>query len=421
VLFALLVVASAVFAIWANGRMAALDVACAVEGAAEKARIAAERQPVLRGEGRDENAAPLYRKAFFGLETLDAATVDAHCSGLKPGQALSAEAAGFVDEHRAQIAAVRDATHCTRCDWEFEWEKGVAAPLPPLLSVRFLAQLTIAEGYERLAAGDAAGAAERFADVLRFGSDFHAGPLIMQMISIVVEEKAIGAIADAIAFGSFPAPVRAQLAAEVAKLETSGSRARLADSMRVERLQLERLILSGVGDNLTGVDADAAAFEGLRIFGNRSFALLLPDMDAFLRDVEEACQITDRAEWDKQAAAILSRVEASRNPFVRVATPNAAAAVAFQDRLMARIRLCQTALALEDERGAGGTFPAEPELLVDPCASPAKLHYKLAEDRKGYKLWSVGENGKDDGGIFNRRPGEGQPGFGDDLVLERKE
>jgi hypothetical protein len=50
------------------------------------------------------------------------------------------------------------------------------------------------------------------------------------------------------------------------------------------------------------------------------------------------------------------------------------------------------------EKGQSGDTRLE-NLPIDPFAYPAKLHYASLADGRGYRLWSVGVNGVDDGAI----------------------
>jgi hypothetical protein len=90
-----------------------------------------------------------------------------------------------------------------------------------------------------------------------------------------------------------------------------------------------------------------------------------------------------------------------------------------QDRLLALIRVLIAALAIEEKATPDGLYPKEVDLPVDPRGAPAKLHDQLTGDGKGFEVWSVGENGKDDGGV-PQRWGSLTSDLGDDLVFERR-
>jgi len=88
---------------------------------------------------------------------------------------------------------------------------------------------------------------------------------------------------------------------------------------------------------------------------------------------------------------------------------------------LTRIRILLTALAVEHYRSANGRLPDAladlvpgfmPALPQDPFAK-GSLHYKRLD--KGYAIYSVGPNGKDDGGRDN--PDDDPSASPDDIVV----
>jgi len=122
---------------------------------------------------------------------------------------------------------------------------------------------------------------------------------------------------------------------------------------------------------------------------------------AMLRELEEANELADRREAIRLGQAASDRALRSRNPLVRIAVPSLARARESQDLATARFRILRAAIQLEKMWQKEGRYPASAaaiDLPIDPFAYPAKLHYASLADGRGYKLWSVGLNGKDDGG-----------------------
>ena len=69
---------------------------------------------------------------------------------------------------------------------------------------------------------------------------------------------------------------------------------------------------------------------------------------------------------------------------------------------MARFRILRAAIQIEKMWAKQGRYPGDSaaiDLPIDPFAHPAELHYASLADGRGYKLWSVGLNGTDDGGV----------------------
>ena len=87
---------------------------------------------------------------------------------------------------------------------------------------------------------------------------------------------------------------------------------------------------------------------------------------------------------------------------VRIALPWLSRARDSQDWVAVRFRLLRAAVDLERTWQKEGRYPGDAsaiDLPVDPYGYPARLHYVSLAEGRGYKLRSVGENGKDDSGI----------------------
>ena len=152
-----------------------------------------------------------------------------------------------------------------------------------------------------------------------------------------------------------------------------------ADAFRGDRLQLGMFVTRPWGDH------PAVIARGVNT------------IDFVLREAERAAGTNDRAEIDRIAA--LAQSESSwTNPIAATVLPSCGSVLLVGVELRARYSLVHAAIALERARDADGRFPASPELPLDPLAAGERLHYRLAPNARGYALWSVGRNGKDDGG-----------------------
>ena len=417
---ALAIAAAALIACWLGGRLvldawggrmfAAYKPVAVAEIAAERQRIAADRRPVLFGAPIDDNAADRYRR--LTLTVLNKLKDTEARSGIGtavrdgPGKPRSAEVARWVELCRPELQALREAARCTRCDWHFAWERGPAAPIPSLLGARQAANLLVIEGHQRAEAGDVAGAIERDLEVVRMGSDYESsGALIGSLIALALERTGTEALLQLVATdGLASQPAWDEVQTKLDLLEP-----RLA-SVSVG-YRGERLDYVGWGSFMSGDYLVALVQPNLRPILAKALDLFYPirfvvadslrTRTAMLRELEEANELADRREAIRLGQAASDRALRSRNPLVRIAVPSLARARESQDLATARFRILRAAIQLEKMWQKEGRYPASAaaiDLPIDPFAYPAKLHYASLADGRGYKLWSVGLNGKDDGG-----------------------
>jgi hypothetical protein len=137
--------------------------------------------------------------------------------------------------------------------------------------------------------------------------------------------------------------------------------------------------------------------------------------DETLGALEKADEVPHPREASRLSQAAVSRALRSRNPLARIAVPSAARARVAQDQATTRFRMLRVVVQLETSRKNSGRYPEDASALdlpVDPFAYPEKLRYASLDGGKGYKLWSVGTDGKDDGGknqldeVFEHKGGE---------------
>ena len=92
-----------------------------------------------------------------------------------------------------------------------------------------------------------------------------------------------------------------------------------------------------------------------------------------------------------------------------------------EDRALVRRELTRVAIALARHRAAAGTYPQSLDELVPDFLETVPIDRQSGEPLKyvrteaGYKLWGVGFNGIDDGGV---PPDEALDGESYDEVLE---
>lgn len=415
VLLVLVIVARIGLGIWGGGQLSAIEEGWRADIARERDRVAKLRQPVVRGTALDENAVDRYRKAIDAIDQAKdlkpskatGAIADAMSKG--PFKPLSPEVVELLDAHRSEIALIRQGTRCSKVDWRYEWEKGFALPLPPLLPCRTAANLLILEGRERAQAGDARGAYDRYLDAARFGCDLSSGgPLISQMIGIAICSQAFNEIARLAASDpkGEPKPL-ASAEAELAKLEPCLPSFALA--IHGERVNIGSIAIYASANEIGGTEASVAdwVLPGKAILANAHHTL-----DPCLREIEDAAG--DRKRCREVSATVAARCSESSNPIVAMTLINFEQVTLNYDDLLARYRLARSAIAIE-RAAVALHYPKTFDAPVDPLdANGAKLRYKPAADELGYKVWSVGRDGKDDGGKASAKSGD--PG---DIVIER--
>ena len=127
---------------------------------------------------------------------------------------------------------------------------------------------------------------------------------------------------------------------------------------------------------------------------------------------------------DSASDDIVMRIGVNTSPFnmlAKMLLPALSKAIDKANRAQATAGLAVVACALERHRLAHGTFPSSLAELV-PAYLPAvpadwmggqPLHYERT-DNGWFRLWSIGDNGKDDGGVFRKTTSDGS-NLGDDL------
>jgi hypothetical protein len=412
---ALAIAAAALLALWLGGRVvldawgdrifAAYRSAAMADITAERQRIAADRRPVLFGTPIDDNAADRYRTLTQTIgERLQSTT--ARMAVLRaaddgPRKPRSAEVAHLVEISRPELEALREAVRCRRCDWHFPWERGIYATLPSL-GARDAANLLVIEGHQRAERGDVEGATERYLEVVRMGTDYESsGALIGTLFAAAIERIGTNALLRLVASDGLAAqPAWDEVESKLDLLEPR--LASMSIAYRGERLGY-------VGwESMSDDDRALLGMPHLRkplrpFYPGRFFlADAARAQSETLRTFEQANEQADPREATRLSRAAVDRDLRSRNVLVREGLPVLLRARVVQDELAARFRLVRAAVRLERIWAKQGRYPTNAtaiDLPIDPFAYPAKLHYASLADGRGYRLWSVGANGTDNGGI----------------------
>jgi hypothetical protein len=350
---------------------------------AERARCAALRRPVLRGTPLDENAADREKAILEALKSFEQGSIP-KLDDIVLGKPLTPALTAVLEKDRVQVAALREALRCTRCDWHYEYEKGPSAPIPSLTGARAVALLTVLEAYERAAAGDTRGAAERCVDLVRFARDLRSsGVYIISVIGSTVETMALHVLTK-LAVTDLPGPFPySETAADLAKLDAAEPSPGEAAARSINSERLSMFAYGIMPRAEAGSDQDGTPLD------RRLFGIWLPGYDDALASIAKAQAIDSKTERDAAMEAIRQRIEGTWNVFVRVMPSFAGARL---DELLAHRVILETVLAIEQKKTDAG-YPKDAtglDLPADPLAASARLHYEGRPDGKGYKLSSVG-------------------------------
>lgn len=367
----------------------------------------AATRPVLREPRLEANAVD----AYLRLLEAQRARIDVSGTNLgdlaksvgSPGTPLAPAVAAALERSRADIAALREATRSRRAVWPFEYEKSFNAEIPYLLGVRVLAQLALLEGHEKATAGDVAGAAETYLDVLRFGTDFGDGPLIMTLIGTAVERMAVEALARLVRSPRGGA-VLDRVDAGLALLQPA--LLGIGPAWRSERLSFAAI----------GPIEDAGEFSGqLGGMADSSHTPFPPRLVPWNAYTASAVEATNRTFHDLEAVAAKGDPRAQKEieeHFLEryyFATPNFIYRSLIPSLMRTRVSVdearvlaaaVRTAVGLEKRRAAEDRYPADAGTLPADllAADGTPLRYRVAADGMSYALYSVGGDGKDDGG-----------------------
>jgi hypothetical protein len=412
----------------ADARLARIEAQWRADIQARREAAVVRRMPVLRGDPREGNAGALERaiaERLGGKAGGPPGTGGQPLDDLRrakpgdPGTEVPAATAALLEPFRKDLDEVRDALRCARSDWQWQWENGMDAPIPNLLTMRALTNGLVVDGNVKAAAGDGAGAAACYLDAIRFGEDLAAdGPLICDMMGVAMIHLGLKPL-SALVTGAAPkaaAPLD-EVDRALAALEAAQPRA--ADAIRAERLFDDSLAgatrgrsareLMSLARTMGKDDVGAGEIVLGAVIPTRAIiANAIPKLEATMEACAAAASISERARRDAAISAALDRAIHDWNPLVSFAVPNFDASSCAHDALAAHFAALRLAVRVEKRRLAEGKCPAtiaEEELPVDPCAAPAKLVYAATEDGAGYTITSAGEDGK--------------PGTKDDIVISR--
>lgn len=398
---------------------------------AERARLAARPpRPVVEGQPLDENAADRYRPLLLSMKAAidadrrlidllsPAATARPMAAVADPAtgaarRATVEKAAPVLEQQGQALATLRQSLRATRLDWRWELERGWSMELPPLLGFQVLKNLLVVSGHQSALAGDARAAATSYLEAVRLGADLGDEPvLIVNLVGIAAAQAGLESLGEQATSERMSPKLAGEAAETLARLEPilphviSGYRGQRLDLLGMSRLGLPP-ITHWMPEHLGRIVV--AQF----VLPDRALiAHAIGEAAPMLQELEEIAPLGDDPEASRRASLVYARFASAINP-VTAGLGKVYHAHQSAVCLRARHALTASALRIEQQRTRAGTYRADLAGLVaqDPFAPKGTaLRWSVAKSGRGYKLWSVGQDHRDDGGDAT----------GDrDLVLER--
>ncbi len=334
----------------------------------------------------------------------------------------------------ATLAEFAAAAPRPRNRYPTHYEDGFRALLPNLAAMKAGTRICQLRAVARLAAGDSAGAAVDTLLAFRLGESLREEPiLISQLVRLSCDNIAMRALWQGLADHRWD---DAQLAAFQKLLSQRDYAGGLVHSLEGERAlgndAAEKLLLRrGTGlAELDKLGGDSSENTGPGMMAALAYVMpsgwyrqnqvrLLHGYQLILDHVRVSVNRTNRATaLDQNLRSVdltddyVQKMRSNPSPYnilVGMLLPAIARTPARSDRAEATAQLAVVACALERHRLAHGTFPVAVAELV-PAYLPAvpadwmggqPLHYERTDDG-WFRLWSVGPNGKDDGGVFRK-------------------
>ncbi len=373
------------------------------------------------------SAAPLYDLAAEKVVRYegDRALLDAAMRG--DAEALrSPEIAAWIESNRAAVEDIRAATKLEYRGYELKSENGdlISAMLPNLSPVREATRAMIAGGRQAQAEGRVADAVTDYLDAARVGAQTGQGhTLIESLVGVAIQSAANNAILDLAASASAG---EVDFDAIASELEQAGAPRPPSQTMQAERVMfldstqrlferdpnsgevrpspqgIQQFLAYGAssGDdptslsmawNLAGANFDETIAEGNAYYDRIAAAAALPYQEgrAALREVEA------------------SLTQATANPVLRSLLPAFSRSQFIRTRGEAERRGAVTVARIRAFEQRNGRLPESLDELgaspsfVDPFTNTS-FRYERTGDG-GFRLYSLGDNGQDDGGVHDQK------------------
>ncbi len=363
----------------------------------------------------EDNGALLYKKAFALLEVLEPEDwFDVHSgtaeTNAPPAEAMSAARTFIDDADTARLLElIAEAAEKPACRFERDWSAGAAMLLPDCAAMRNITRLLYVKSLVEAHDNDGAAAGRSLAIGLRTADAYRDEPIL---IGQLVRTSQIGMMLDAVAMvlarTELPDSAAAALTRQIREMK--GSRG-FVRSMDGERLLLGEWAFGlfttaeGAATLAKMSDEDLASVHMRRYGSWIAKSWLQADHAAYirlmLRMTEEGAKPPHEARWEKfdiedqfpRYCILTSLLLPALNSAANVAAAGEA-----------RLGIADAAIAVKRHRARHGAYPESCEMVdkellpawpMDPF-SGKPLVYGPSE--KGFRIYSIGINRKDDEG-----------------------
>lgn len=369
-----------------------------------------------------ENAAPLYQEAFESLMALrDKPPVSEEWlekwldKGPELAELNGADLQGLLAASAGDLALLRRAASMPGCHFVRNTGNLYAILLPELAAFRMGSQWLALEARAAAARGDLALAFGNAAAISRMAVHVSQEPFVISALVGIALEGQAALLVDALL--STAQPARRDLAALEA-LPPVSYRMQMQRALRAEMASgLEILaLLSGSGGSLPDLESEAGpALGGIaplwRVF------LFESELNHYRKAMQEYVNWLSLPypEARPQVEAARGKIEAKRTITGRILLPALWRLFESVPRADASRRLARAAAAVAAFRDGEGRYPERLEELRPKYAERIPQDpfdgrpLRLARKGTGVVVYSVGLNGKDDGGDLSNDPSTGTP------------
>ena len=428
VLLVAIVVIASVWWDWrASGR---LDRALIALEAREEPVTLEQIQELYTTEGLARNAAPIYLAAAKRCECAMKETgsqlpaLPIVGTGQLPalGERLPNDMARrierFLSGQKEALLKVEEARPIKDSVYEGDLTAGAAFELPHLKPLRDLARVLALQALMQIQRGDLDACAQTIADQLKLAASLKREPAcISQLVRIALEDIALETLERMLSFGS-PSPERS---AELSRL--------LADQVDVARMRMPVLHQRAMAVDILRQMGSGTLEESVREADGSRILLWLGRgraKDESVWCLERLNEMVDTTrlsplEASRKAKEVDDRIEAEGSKRRREISVGWSPAGLLLPSLSGiheqaivantRLSMARVALAIESFRRETGRLPQTLQELVPKYLdalpkdvfSGSRLRYVL--DENGYRVYSVGPDGNDDGGTQDRNQG----------------
>ncbi len=358
-----------------------------------------------------ENAAPVYESAFAAFvpppEDANVPYVGRKYESPRRGVALSEPVAKAVVDCLAAnekcLALLREAAAIPICRYDYDYRQGY----PHLSSLRSCVLLLRLADVHYASKGDPNAVVTCIKNALSVGDSLQNEPqLISYLVRVACTGATIGGLEQALSLTTF---MDSQLKDLDAALAATGERIDLVQAMTTEQCYMidcvrDPSMLGEMGRGLV-----IFKFPGVQSQG-------LIDIVDYMNACVEAAGLprTQRVARFREIATRLEKLS-FLHIVVKVLSPAMVRIAELDSRAYAHLWLARTATAIERYRLAAGKIPDRLDDLVpkyieqvpiDPFDGQP-IRYRRTEP--GYVLWSVTDDGKDNGGKEREEVGKGEP------------